>query len=113
LYIILILFIAIFSTSKIELIILLIIITLDGISIIYLRGCPLTTLEKKYLGYDSCEQRDNYFKQLNIMYDCNHTYEKQFEIVTDVWCVIAGKCLIIMFLNIINMKLNDSSDIYF
>ena len=112
LFIFIILFITLFSTSTIKLIILLIIITLEGISIVYLHGCPLTMLEKKYLGYDSCEERDNYLKQMNISYNCEHTYEKQMEIIIDVWCIIAMKCLIIIFLNMFNIKLNDPTHIY-
>jgi hypothetical protein len=111
-FIIIVIFITIFSTSKIELIILLIIITLDGLSIVYLHGCPLTFMENKYLGYDSCQERDYYLKQLNIMYNCEHTYEKQMEIIIDIWLIIALKCLIILVLNMFNIKIYDSNNIY-
>jgi len=105
-------FITIFSTSKIELIILLIIITLDAMSIIYLHECPLTTMEKKYLGYTSCEERYYYLKKMDIMYNCDHTYEKQIELLINIWCIIAVKCLIIIFLNMFNIKLIDLNKIY-
>lgn len=101
-----------FSTSKLELIIMLVIISLDAISIIYLHECPLTTLEKKYLGYSGCEERDDILKKINIMYNCEHTYEKQIELVINVWCIIAMKCLAIMFFNMFDFKIVDSSNIY-
>ena len=112
-FIFLITFITIFSTSKIELTILLAIISLDAVSVIYLHECPLTSLEKKYLGYTSCDERDGYLRQMNIMYNCDHTYEKQIELLINIWCIIAMKCLLIIFLNMSNIKLYDVNNIYF
>jgi hypothetical protein len=111
-FILIIIFIVFFSTSKIELIIVLIIITLDAMSVIYLHECPLTTLEKKYLGYSSCDERNYILKKNNILYKCNHTYEKQMELLINVWCIVAIKCLIIIFLNMLDVKINDANNVY-
>lgn len=110
--IILILFITLFSTSLYYLIVIILIVSLDGISIIYLHECPLTTMEKKYLGYSSCDERDKILKELNIMYNCEHTYEKQIELLINIWCIIAFKCLLIIFFNTFNIKLTDANKIY-
>jgi hypothetical protein len=48
-FIFLVLFILIFNNNIFHLSILLIILFLDGFSIIVLHGCPLSHLEKKYL----------------------------------------------------------------
>jgi hypothetical protein len=111
-FIFVIIFIAFFSTSNKELIILLIIISLDAVSVIYLHECPLTSMEKKYLGYTGCDERDDYLKKMNIMYNCEHTYEKQIELLINIWCIISVKCLVIISLNMFNIKLIDSNNIY-
>jgi hypothetical protein len=105
-------FITFFSTSVYVLIILLTIITLDGVSIVFLQECPITTLESKYLGYNGVDMRDDYLKKLDISYNCYHTYEKQMELIINVWCIIAMKCLCIMFLSMFKIKLLDISKIY-
>jgi hypothetical protein len=105
-------FITFFTTSIRDLIIVLIIVSLDAIAVIFLHGCPLTTMEKKYLGYTSCDERNVFLKQTNIMYNCNHTYEKQIELLINIWCIIVVKCLSIVFLNLFNCKLVNSNNIY-
>ena len=49
---------------------------------------------------------------MDIMYNCDHTYEKQIELLINIWCIIAVKCLIIIFLNMFNIKLIDLNKIY-
>jgi len=105
-------FITIFNTNIIHLIIILIIISLDAFSIIVLHGCPLTILEKKYLKISSSDIRRKELKKCNILYNCNHEYEKQIELLINVWMIIAGKCLIILFLKTFNIKLFNYNNIY-
>jgi hypothetical protein len=111
-YLFLFCFITFFTTSIYVLIALLIIITLDGVSIVFLQECPLTTLESKYLGYDGFDIRNDFLKNLDISYKCDHTYEKQMEIIINTWSIIAMKCLCIIFLRMFNLKLEDTSKIY-
>lgn len=105
-------FITFFTTSISDLIIVLIIVSLDAISVIFLHECPLTSMEKKYLGYTSCDERNDYLRKANIMYNCNHTYEKQIELLINIWCIIVVKCLAITFLDLFNFKLVDANNIY-
>ena len=105
-------FITFFTTSISDLIIVLIIVSLDAISVIFLHECPLTTMEKKYLGYTSCDERNDFLRKANIVYNCNHTYEKQIELLINIWCIIVVKCLSIVFLNLFNFKLVDTNNIY-
>ncbi len=93
----------IFSLNVVHLIILLIIVTLDAFSIIALHNCPLTILEKKYYKKSSNDKRDEFLKELGISYNCNHIYEKQIELLINVWLLVAGKCLLIMFFNMFNI----------
>jgi hypothetical protein len=111
-FIFLVLFITLFTTSIIQLSIMLLIISLDAISVIYLHECPLTMMERKYLGYTSCDERNEKLKNMNIMYNCNHTYEKQLELLINSWCIIAIKCSLIIFFSIFKIQLIDASNIY-
>lgn len=112
LFVCLVTFIITFNNSIIHLCIILIILSFDAISIVILHNCPLTILEKKYLGKSSYDVRDKMFKELNINYDCCHTYEKQIELLINVWSVATCKILIIIFLNCFNIKLCNFNNLY-
>ena len=101
-----------FSTSINTLGIILLIISLDAFSVVILHECPLTTMERKYLGYSSCDKRNDLLKNSGIMYNCDHNYEKQIELLINIWCLIASKCLMIMLLNMFNIQLLDASKIF-
>jgi hypothetical protein len=105
-------FVAMFNNNVYHLIVLLIIISLDAFSVVVLHQCPLTILEKKYLKISSSELRTELLKNMGIVYQCDHDYEKHIEILINSWTVIAGKCLIILFLKTINLKLYNYNNIY-
>jgi hypothetical protein len=105
-------FATLFTTSVATLIALLVIVSMDAFSIVILHECPLTTMEKKYLGITSCEIRNEFLYNSGIMYTCDHDYEKQIELLINVWTLIAGKCLAIIFLQMFYIKLFDVSNIY-
>lgn len=105
-------FATLFTTSVATLIALLVIVSMDAFSIVILHECPLTTMEKKYLGITSCEIRNEFLYNSGIMYTCDHDYEKQIELLINVWTLIAGKCLAIIFLQMFYIKLFDVSKIY-
>ena len=81
-------------------------------SIVFLHECPLTTMEKKYLGITSCEIRNEFLEKSGIMYKFDHDYEKQIELLINIWTIIASKCLLIIFLKMFNVQLIDTSNIY-
>ena len=105
-------FVGFFSTNLIHLSMVLLIVSLDAWSVIVVHGCPLTFLEKKYLNTTSCEQRKTCFENLNILYECDHEYEKVTELLINVWSAIATKILVIICLNTFKIKLFDNSGIY-
>jgi len=112
LFIIIIVIIGFFNTSLFHLIILLIIISLDAFSIVVLHECPLTTMERKYLNITSCDIRNKMLKQSGIVYHCDHDYEKQIELLINVWLLIACKCLIILLLKTFNLKIFNYNNLY-
>ena len=105
-------FISFFTTSVNVLIIILMIVSLDAISIVFLHECPLTTMEKKYLGITSCEMRNERLNNAGIMYNCEHDYEKQIELLINVWTIVTCKILIIIFLNCFKIKLFNFGNLY-
>lgn len=102
----------IFSINIFHLIVVLIIVSLDAFSIVVLHSCPLTILEKKYMGESSSDIRKKFLKELGISYNCDHEYEIQIEFMINVWILIAIKCLIVIFLKTTNIKLTNCYDIY-
>lgn len=105
-------FATLFTTSITVLIALLVIVSMDALSIVVLHECPLTTMEKKYLGITSCEIRNEFLYNSGIMYTCDHDYDKQIELLINVWTLICAKCLAIIFLQMFYIKLFDVSKIY-
>jgi hypothetical protein len=112
-YIILtILFVTIFNNSIIHLIIILIIISLDAFSIVVLHECPLTGLERKYLGVSGMDVRIKCLKELKISYNCDHDYEKQIELLINIWCIVVIKILFIIIFVSFKINLHNFNNIY-
>ena len=98
-------FLIAFCNDPFYLIILLIVISLDAFSVVILHNCPLTILEQKYLKTSLVKERTKTIKKAQIMYKCNHNYEKQLELLTNVWSLVACKILIIMVMKTINKNI--------
>ena len=96
----LIIFVFIFSNNLLYLIILLNILAIDTFSIVVFHDCPLSLLEKKYLGISSLENRIYSVKNYNIMYTNNKVYDLTLDILINIWSLIALKILFIIFLNL-------------
>lgn len=87
-----------FNTNVYHLIVLLIVISLDAFANVVCHDCPLTNLEKQYLKSSLSHDRRKTFKNLNIMYKCNHIYESQVELIVNMWSLVAAKIVIIIAL---------------
>ena len=90
------LMVLLFSNNIIHLACLLVVIILDALSIVFLHDCPLTKLEEKYLGFSSVSKRRDFLKNLGIMYECNHGYESQLEVLINAWTFAAIKMLVLI-----------------
>ncbi len=111
-FIFLVSFIAMFSMNLTHLTVLFIIVTCDAFAIVVRHGCPLTALEKKYIKRSSCDDRDELLNALGISYNCNHEYEKQVELLINVWMLVAGKCMCVIIMKMFNIKLFNYNNIY-
>ena len=90
------LMVLLFSNNIVHLACLLVVIILDALSIVFLHDCPLTKLEEKYLGFSSVSKRREFLQNLGIMYECNHEYESQLEVLVNAWTFAAIKMLVII-----------------
>ncbi len=105
-------FVFMFNTSITFLCVLLIIVTLDAGAIVFLHGCPLTHLERKYLGTDDCEMKRKVIEQCSILYHCDHEYEKQVEVMINIWTMIASKILVLLACKTFQWKFVNYDNFY-
>lgn len=90
------LLILLFSNNIIYLSILLLALILDSLAIVFLHDCPLTMLEKKYLGTSTITARRNALKNMGILFTCDHEYESQLELLINLWTIVAIKIFVII-----------------
>jgi hypothetical protein len=105
-------FIVLFSTNLTHLAVMFIIVSFDAFAIVVTHACPLTALERKYIKRSSCDDRDELLGALGISYNCKHEYEKQIELLINVWLMVAGKCMCIIIMKMFNIKLFNYNNIY-
>jgi len=87
-----------FSNNIIHLACLLIVIILDSFCIVVLHDCPLTMLEQKYLKTSAVSTRFEALHKSNVVFECNHEYESQLELLINVWSFCAIKMFAIILL---------------
>ena len=89
------LFIIIFSNDILSLTCLLVILFLDSISNIIMYDCPLTMLEKSYLGHSFTSSRLEFLQNIGILYTNTRVYDTQLELIINVSsaCIFKILCL--------------------
>lgn len=92
------LFIIIFSNDILSLICVLTILFFDSISNIIMYDCPLTMLEKSYLGYSFTSTRLEFLQNIGILYSNSRVYDTQLELIINVSgaCIFKILCLCVM-----------------
>jgi hypothetical protein len=98
-------FILFFNNNLLVLSILFIIISIDALTIIILHNCPLTMLEKKYLGKSIVNSHKKIFKKMKVVYKCNHEYESQLEFVINLASFTITKIFCIIIMQMFDWKL--------
>jgi len=88
-----------FDNNIIHLWLLLTIISIDAMSCVILHNCPLTLLERKYLGVGWKGYQNKFLKKLNIDFRCNHEYEATIELLTNIGALTMFKLLFICVVN--------------
>jgi len=100
-------FIILFSNNLLWLSFILNLIILDSMAIVFIHDCPLTFLERKYLGYTSVSSRSDWLYQLDILYECTHDYEKQLELLINLWSIVAVKMLCIISMDMLSIQIKN------
>jgi len=104
--------IILFSNNIFHLLTILICVAVDSLCIVILHDCPLTLLEKKYLGSSIAELREKKLADYNILYKEDHAYETQVELLINLTCLIVFKILILIFLDLFNIDKPNYPAIY-
>lgn len=101
------LLILLFSNNLIYLGVLLMVALFDSIAIVFLHDCPLTMLEKKYLGTSTISKRRAALKNMGILFTCDHEYEAQLEFLINVCTITATKMFVIICSKIFCFHIQD------
>ena len=104
--------ILLFSNNIIYLSALLVIIITDVCSVVIIHDCPLTYLERKYLGSSFIKETIKIIKKLGIHYRDIDAYEYQLEILGIAWTFVAFKILILILIKTFNIPYESHIVIY-
>ncbi len=88
-----------FDNNLLHLLVVLSCVSIDGLSCVILHNCPLTLLERKYLGIGWKGFQNKIFKKIKIDFRCNHEYESTIELLTNLGALIMLKILSICLMN--------------
>ena len=88
--------ILLFDTNIYHLLVLLIIVTLDGIACVILHNCPLTILERKYLGTSIVGTHMFLYQNMNVCYTCDHEYEITLEFIFNMAALLTSKIFLLI-----------------
>ena len=96
-----------FDNNIYHLILLLIIGSLDALACVILHDCPLSILEKKYLHTNIIDKHHSFFNNQNILYKCDHKYEKTLEFLTTMITSLCGKINLLILMKLFSFKVNN------
>ena len=93
-----------FDNNIYHLLILFNITCIDCIACVFLHDCPLTVLENHYLNQCIIEDKSTILKNGNILYHCDHRYEKTIEFLTNVVSFITGKISFLLVMKLLDIR---------
>lgn len=94
-------FIVCFSNNVIHLCVILLIVFLDGLAVCLSHDCPLTILERQYLGTSALDHKHIIMKNIGINYECEHLYEQVIELLITIFAMICMKIFFIIIFDIV------------
>ena len=93
-----------FDNNIYHLLILFNITCIDCIACVFLHDCPLTVLENHYLNQCIIEDKSSILKNSNILYHCDHRYEKTIEFLTNIVSFITGKISFLLVMKLLDIR---------
>jgi len=100
--------ILLFDNNIYHLLVIFNIVCIDCIACVFLHDCPLTILENKYLYNSIVNDKSDILKNANILYKCDHQYEKTLEFLTNMVCFLFGKINFLILLKLFKIQLNNA-----
>lgn len=88
--------IILFDTNIYNLLVLVNIVTLDGIACVILHNCPLTILERKHLGTSIVGTHMFLYQNMNVCYTCDHEYELTLEFIFNMAALLVSKIVLLI-----------------
>jgi hypothetical protein len=99
--------ILIFNNNIYHLLVILIFACLDAVACIFVHDCPLTLLENKYMNKSMVDTKFFFMNNSNILYKCEHKYEKTLEFLTNMIAFLYGKILLLILMKLFSFKVNN------
>jgi hypothetical protein len=99
--------ILLFNNNIYHLLVVLIFSCLDAVACIFVHDCPLTLLENKYMNKSMVDTKFFFMNNSNILYKCEHKYEKTLEFLTNMIAFLYGKIIFLILMKLFSFKVNN------
>ena len=94
-----------FDNHPTHLIIMFNLLSIDALTCVILKNCPLTLLERKYLGRTWISTKFEFLQWAGIDHHCNHEYETTLEILINVGSLFILKLSVLFLLQLFPIHL--------
>jgi hypothetical protein len=98
--------ILLFSNNIYYICLVLNVVFIDGIAMLSYHECPLTILEQKYLDTNMSKQVKETLNNLDILHNCNHIYETQFELIINIVSLLIIKMFALIIMKSFSISLS-------
>jgi len=102
-----------FDNNAVHLIIMFNLLAVDAISCIILKNCPLTILERKYLGKTWMSTRFEVLQNLGIDHKCCHEYEATLETLMNMGGLFILKLSVLFILTLFPFSITVNKPKFF
>jgi hypothetical protein len=102
-----------FDNNAVHLIIMFNLLAVDALSCIILKNCPLTILERKYLGKTWMTTRFEVLQNLGIDHKCSHEYEATLETLMNMGGLFILKLSVLFILTLFPFSITVNKPKFF
>jgi hypothetical protein len=102
-----------FDNNAVHLIIMFILLAVDALSCVILKNCPLTVLERKYLGKTWMGTRFEVLQNLGIDHKCCHEYEATLETLMNMGGLFILKISVLFILTLFPFSITVNKPKFF
>lgn len=102
-----------FDNNAVHLLIMFNLLAVDALSCIILKNCPLTILERKYLGKTWMTTRFEVLQNLGIDHKCSHEYEATLETLMNMGGLFILKLSVLFILTLFPFSITVNKPKFF